>query len=482
MHSSKLFQVFNSFSNKEFSEFIKYCSVRIDSRSVQEKFLELILKHKNNLNSKNLNKEVVFKNMFPNAQYKDVKIRELISEFYKYARAFLAKEEFINSEFMEALFLLKQLRKKKLNNIYEIELKKLKKAVDKGNIKDAEFYRKQFLIAEEQHVNEGYKQTRNFNKPLQDLIDQLDIYYLSMKMRSVCEMQNYERIIGKKYKYHLLDELIDIVEKKEDSLIDVPSINIYHMVHRILKDQKDEDYISLKNEILKHKDSFSKSELFGLYTFLSNFCIQKCNRGENKYLNELFDIYKLLLKNELLLENNVLKHTAYKNIVSLACRIKEYKWAKSFIEDYKDHLLLKYKENAYNYNRAYLLCELEKNDETLALLNSVEFTDSHYAIDSKFILLKTYYALDEKDALEYFLISFFSYLKRNKDISENYRKGALNFLSLFKKISQTNWSKGVLGKEKFGEKVKDLELSVKEKEPVLNKTWLLEKVEELRQG
>ncbi|MEZ4928801.1 MAG: hypothetical protein R2777_02150 [Chitinophagales bacterium] len=94
---------------------------------------------------------------------------------------------------------------------------------------------------------------------------------------------------------------------------------------------------------------------------------------------------KTLLQNKILLENGWLSHISYRNIVSIAIKLNEYAWAEKFIEDYKEKIQEKHRENAYNLSASNLLYAKHNYAETVGLLNQVEFTDVYYACTAKFI-------------------------------------------------------------------------------------------------
>lgn len=87
----------------------------------------------------------------------------------------------------------------------------------------------------------------------------------------------------------------------------------------------------------------------------------------------------------------------YKNIVYLGLRLEEYSWVKNFIIKYNEELDPKTRKNAMSYNMAYYHFFLNNYDETLTLLRSVEFSDVYYHLDSKSLLMKTYYELEETE-------------------------------------------------------------------------------------
>ena len=93
-------------------------------------------------------------------------------------------------------------------------------------------------------------------------------------------------------------------------------------------------------------------------------------------------------------------------------------WTKEFIEKFKDYLHPEVVENAYTYNLASYYYSTNQLDKVLDLLVKVEYTDIQYSIGAKSLLLRTYYDLEENEALLSLTRSFKQYLKRNRLIPE----------------------------------------------------------------
>ena len=100
----------------------------------------------------------------------------------------------------------------------------------------------------------------------------------------------------------------------------------------------------------------------------------------------------------------------------------------------------------------------------------MNYDDIWYSLNSKSLLLAIYYELDEFDVLENNLETYQAYLRREKSITEGYRKMHLNFTKFVKKIYRVGKN------EKELNKITEL---IKQENNVINKSWLLEKIDEL---
>ena len=128
----------------------------------------------------------------------------------------------------------------------------------------------------------------------------------------------------------------------------------------------------------------------------------------------------------------------YKNIVTIALRMKELSWAKKFIEEYKPWLRKEERENAYTYNLAHWHFHNRDYSKTLSLFQRVEFTDIYYQLDTRSIVLKTYFEQDDAEAFFYQASAFRTYIRRNKLVSDYQRVSYRNFIKFTGQLLRAN--------------------------------------------
>ncbi len=169
----------------------------------------------------------------------------------------------------------------------------------------------------------------------------------------------------------------------------------------------------------------------------------------------------------------------FKNIVTTGLRLDEHEWVRSFLENYRHRLRPEVEENAYSYNLAAYFHHLENYDEVLRLLLQVEYTDVRYNLDAKSLLLRTYYDLEESEALHSLTEAFKQYLKRNKSLSEFQKKGYFNLLNFTRKAFRLKTNREFTSSKKWEPELQNLRSELEAAETVFNKSWLEGKVAEL---
>ncbi|MEY4926674.1 MAG: hypothetical protein RI894_1110, partial [Bacteroidota bacterium] len=149
-------------------------------------------------------------------------------------------------------------------------------------------------------------------------------------------------------------------------------------------------------------------------------------------------------------------------------RLEKYDWVEQFLYKYNELLPDDFRENALTYNLAKLQFAKKNYTQVIQLLQTVEYQDIFYSLDSRTTLLKTYYTLDEYEALEANMESFRIYLLRNNVISNFTKKQYQNFIRWLRKIIQTPATKKAYSilREKIEETI-----------VIADKKWLLQQIE-----
>ena len=156
----------------------------------------------------------------------------------------------------------------------------------------------------------------------------------------------------------------------------------------------------------------------------------------------------------------------------IALRLGKFEWTGNFIHNYNIRIPESYRENAVSFNLANLHFYQKNYEKVIELLQTVEYEDFSYNLNSKAMLIATYYEIDEIEPLYSLLDSFRTYLNRNKTTIQEFRR--ISFLNLIKFTKKL--TKILPGDSKAIQKFKeDLERT----KNVSSIGWLQEKISEL---
>lgn len=413
-------------------------------------------------------RQSVFRRCFPRQAYDDKKLRYLMTELCRHIGNFLVLQQLRREEDSADGLLSRELALRGAEKAYSGLLQHMRQKETTSPRRDADYYFYRFT-GEFNHLAYAAGTLKRDDKSnIEDTVGFLDRFYLARKLQLCCEIFNVRNVLSVDYKVFLLEEILRHLENR--SYEDTPVIRIYYRIlMTLLESDREEHFASLRELLLLHDASFSRQELREMYQYVLNYCIKKINTGHVHYQRTLFEIYQVILANDVLLSEGHLSQWDYKNIVTISLRLQEFDWAGQFIAQYKSRLPARERENAYIYNMAFLHFHRGEYSKTLQLLQKVEFTDLYYQLDSRVILLKIYFELDDTETFFYHAAAFKTFLRRNKLVSDYQRTIYLNLVKFTSHLFRAGTSKTRLAQ---------LKQKVNENRQVADLAWLLKKVEE----
>ena len=479
MNGEKLYSIFKKLSPYELSGFNEFVqSPFFNKHAPTINVVELIVKAIRNKAFDDLNEHKLFHKLFPKEAFNTQKLNDLYSAVNKLMDVYLSFLQFQKNATQNSIGLIQQYLDRDLTTHYKTEISRLKKR--KTEIHASEEYYNNYLIENSADQFFIRQRTRKADQSLQLKANNIDLFFLSIKLKLFCEMLNRANVIDTKYDLKFQQEIIQYIKTNIAFFEHEPIIYVYYLIYNTLVDGSNEEhYFLLKKTLNKTVQLFDKTEAKSLFDYAENYCIKKINSGKSDYLKELLSIYKMLIEKQLLYTGDYLSPLDYKNIVTLGLRNHEVKWTKQFIEHYKNKIEPEFAENAYTYNLANFYYETKEYKQAAKLLQQVEFTDISYTAGAKFILLKIYFEQNEVDALYSVIDSFRVYLVRNKLISRYQRDAYIHFLVLTKQIFSAK--EKILENKRIKKEAVILKINQKiaAVKNVSNLGWIQEKIKEL---
>ncbi|MBK8556456.1 MAG: hypothetical protein IPL65_12130 [Lewinellaceae bacterium] len=359
--------------------------------------------------------ERLFAAAYPGEPFDAARLRHVLSYVLSLVRKYLAWSEWSGSEVGEQPFLLQALRVRGLDFMFEKELPKAKQKLDSLARRDAHFHLQQYqLLQEEQEYIT--RRARSGSLTLQPLPDALSTFYLSDMLRHACVALTHQAIAGRQYDFKQLEMMIHVC--KEDAILKLPAVAVYFHAYHMLKggDDSTVHFFQLKDALQQHGQLFQAIERRGLYLMAINGCIRRMNAGQREFVREAFDLYREALDQGFLQENGQISGFTYKNIIRLGLALQEDAWVADFLETGKVMLHPKDRENLYRFNLAYLHFHAQRYELAMPLLQQIDLEDTLNNLEARRLLLRSYFELQEWNALEALLQSFGAYLRRQKNL------------------------------------------------------------------
>lgn len=477
MHQSRLVQHISALSSKERERFKQYVhSPFFNQHEKTRQLLDWILRHLDK-GPKQLTKERVHRHLFPGSPFDEQQLYNVMSYLKKLHHRFLAQLKFESEQYTEELYTLESSYDMHQFDILTNRSKHLQKQLKKDTVRDASFFHLNYRIHHLLGYYGAHYIDRSDTNHFQQMLDNLEKYYLAEKLRNCCHLVANSMLINTSYDFKMLDTVLSYLEEQWELYQNETSIKVYHAALMSMKAEADtEQYYTIMKEVLsKELEQLSLEQGRDLYGFAYNYCIQQINAGQSRYLDELFSLYKQGLRQDLLLDKKgMMSEWNYKNVATLGARLGSFEWTERFLQDYREKLPAQQRENAYNYNLGNLYYNKKMYEEAKSALLLVQFTDVKYHLSTTFLLLRTYHAQRDTEALLSLIETFRIYVIRNRKMTNQQKRGYTNFLRFAKKLVLLKHNAMTYSRQNLSNKLGELAQKIDDTENIVDKYWLLE--------
>lgn len=470
MKNSAIIAVLKTLDKKECREFSKWLSSPFFNQRQDVLDLFQYLMAANHLKEdKFLEKERIYRKLFPKESYDDAKMRQTIHFLHRQLEQFLAYKEIENDEYAYSVAYLKSLRRRKVTSVFQKKFNALRRAGLGNKALDNDGLRNSLTLYDEYSSFLGeIDRTRDIR--LQDSINAFDALFIAEKLKFACHTLSHQQVFKTEYKSLFLKEVINAVETQQE-LLEYPTIAIYYYLYLMQSQPEADDYyFALKATLQEHAQVFSTLEQRDLRLMALNYCIQRMNRGAAPFVREAFESYRDAFESQFILENGVLSRRTYLNAILIALRLKEFEWVEHAIKTYTQFIESGYEEAFGSFSMAKLAFEREDYPLAQRLLIHFDSNDILISLMAKTLLLKIYYEEDEYDALDSLLESMKVYLKR-KEVLSYHREVFQNMLTYTRKLVRVN----PFDKQKRTA----LRSEIEQATPLAERPWLLEQVDKM---
>jgi len=470
MKDSKLVEFFSQLSRAQLNQLGFFLeSPYYNKKKELATFFEFIVQFYPDFNDNALSRQNAFAFIHPNKKYDEKAMGYYQSFLIKLIEEFLIVQELSERKVLRSSLLLRKLNDLNLDKPFNSALKNSRKLLKQIPYRNGIYFLDAYLVKRQENDFYYRSHSKEFDDSIQEAVNELDSFYFAEKLRYSCAMVNRKKHTGTQFNQRLFDEILQEITKEQHK--EEPVIQIYSSIlFGLLRPENENHFDQLKSLLIKYIDFFPKQEIRDQYIYAINYCVRKINTGKPEFYDEIFQLFKLLLENEVLLENGQLSPVEYMNIVSTAVQLEEYEWAERFILDYRPKLPLNIRNTAYNFNLAYLLFAQLEYDKAHKLLNKVEFIDIFYTLRTKVLILKLFYEQKDFDPLLTMAETFRVYLRRNKKIDGMRKKAYTNTISAILKMAK-GYNNKRFDTQQLKQKIKE--------GPVTNQKWLLEKIGEI---
>jgi hypothetical protein len=392
-------------------------------------------------------------------------ILNAFSDLKKWLLEFLAIQE-VKHNTVESKFLtLEMLRKRNLYEVFQQKSKHLKQDLNTNKSPDMWHLLWHMRLSHINYFNTPHDKLQEYQDEMSQLMSELDSFYAATKLKYSAELFSRSTVLQDKYEIYLLDDIFLLLENNHSLHFIVG--DLYLPILQLTRDQSLIAYSKLK-DFLTQRIEHEPIERQAIILYLLNFNISRIRSGENEYIQECFDLYKIGLSQSLFIATGHFPTESFMNIVNFGCRLKEYTWLQGFVNQWSPYLLSSEMDDVKNFSLARIYFEEKSFELSLELLQRVTFKNFLINLNSRILLVRAFF---EQKAEKYLILdhcnALYLYAYRSKVIGLKLKKDILNFVKVFRLIVNEKSTKKSLFKE----------LDKKQKE-IMCYDWLKSKIDE----
>ncbi|MEZ5058903.1 MAG: hypothetical protein R2879_17860 [Saprospiraceae bacterium] len=434
MQNSRLWQVFEKLSLKDLRELEKVVqSPWFNQRPYVANLFEY-LRNSAQLDSEAPFKEVAFKAVFPKKKFDDHLMRNAMSLLLQTIERYISIRDFFADPFRPQLELGKAYRRMNLEKHYWQTIHKAEKIVSDQNDRNADHFNYTYQLESEKYQWLS-AQRRMASLNLQEISDNLDLSYITQKLRQTCFSISHQAVYPQQYNFGLLDKTLELL--KTGTYLDTPAVAVYYYCYLALTSEESEtSFRKFKSLLIQHGSIFPLLEQRDLYLLATNYCIKKMNAGQEEYAAEGLEIYKEALDRGALYVEGRLSRFTFFNIVTKSLVCEDYAWAEQFIQEYQKYLSEKYRESTASYSLARLEYHRGNHDSALQLLQKADYEDLLQNLQAKAIMAKIFYEGGDWEVLHSHLDAMQQFIRRKKVIGYH-QDLFVNFIQVLRRVIET---------------------------------------------
>lgn len=466
MQNTKLFYILNSLSSEEFKRFEQFIESPFHNRNKKATLLfHEIKEFFQSTGNEIFDYERFFNKLYPGKKFNPAFIRNLFSEIRKLAEKFLALSYLSDNEHELEKFIIKQLKEKKLDKLFErklddeinsIESIKTQEEKNQLSLYELKLLKRNYLD-EKSHLGK----TDEIFSGISEELNHFVTFFVITMLKEYFHILSYKRHLKFDQSLTLYNEVMNIASSDEKMIKGNIQVKILYDFIKLYQVPQDDDlYFQLKSKILNHKDEINSQDFKNYLIEIYNYSSRRRLQDEKKFKKDSIEVMKLIVKEDVLLTDGFISANTYLNLAAKAFYEGEDKWVEKFINEYKDKVNPEHRDNAFNFNLSvlnYTKGSKEKDIEkkktlymnSLSNLAKVKSEDFFYMIRIKKLHLRIFYEIEDWESLDYNIDNFRHYLKQLDSVPEKLVESNKNFLEALKKLRKLNFDFNEFEKKKF---------------------------------
>jgi len=399
------------------------------------KLFDILIRHHPDFDRSDLTEENIFSEVYGKEKYDYFKMKNLTSDLLGLGKEFLTFINFKKDIEYKEINLLRELRFRNMDVMFEDVYKSASKRMEKVKVKDEKYLNQMYeLKTELMNFNSPKKPNANFHY-FQEKLDLLVDYSLIRLLKCFNVMVHEKYQNNYKFDLKMFDSVMQYLSENINE--SNPTLQIYYYIILLNWERNDEAFFKLTELKKKYTDELDAVDNYMTYLHLDSYCASAYNeKGRTDLLYEQFELSKVGSMNHYPELGRIL-YPDFLNEIKKAVRVDELDYAVDYIEKFRDNLTAE-KENTLNFCYGFIAYRKGDLDEALELFSKTNFSNFLIKIQVKILLLQLYY---DKKYFEQALLmvdSFRHYVLREKLLLDKFRTSVLDFLKIISGLIKIN--------------------------------------------
>src|SRR4030095_4770390 len=209
--------------------------------------------------------------------------------------------------------------------------------------------------------------------------------------------------------------------------------------------------------------------------FIFNYTQIEATKGSEVFKKENYEILKQQIEMGLYpMDGKYFSDYSFITIVATALQNKDYKWAETFIDVYKQELSPEKRENVFNYCVSILNYRLGNHQKALEGLAKISLDDFYYHLRVKNNVIRIFFELGDYENVLFTIDSFCHFLISNQHMPDYVKTRYINYVNFPSRAANALLSGHT------PEKLAVLKEEIKNHDSNFeNRIWLLEQLEKI---
>jgi hypothetical protein len=427
---------------------------------------------------KTLTKERIFSHFYPDEEYKDKKVRDLLSRMLEVAQNFLAQLEFEKNKNTSSIFVMNQFIERNLERHFRSRYKDSEKKLKEDMVIDENYLYSEYMLMKLNRNHAEIFKNVIFEEELSNIVNseyQLFLNYVILNVLSYTILFSIRKYnTNNEVNLEFSDMVIQFLDKYP--IENYPIITILRSVLDLQKRDSepvsDTDTATYRGliETLNANDPAINLEMKRMiYIYLVNYTRIKSLVYNKFFKDEHYRLLKYSIENDLYPKvGNYFSEASYMIVASESLINKDFEWAEKFIAEFKPKLKSEVRENAYTFCMSNLNYRKGNYEKALKFLVKVSIEDIYYQLKVKNLQVKIHYELGEYEMCKSVIDSFRHFLSSVKQFPEFVRIRFVNYVNFTSRMVNV-W----LGGDPRNMIEINREIQEISQEKVESKSWLL---------